>query len=238
MDPSWTPFLFDRCAVVGSGANLAGRGLGTEIDAHDVVVHVNNIPTLANAADQGSRTDVLFSTLCNFVDNECTGSTDWSWCEVHQEIQGGGEVTCPVYTTYNRCPFHAAFYRNQVLDSCSERLSILERAASSTATIGLAMSSEFVSRTAHHMRRRSGNYCCDPSTGFHAVLTIGMLCNTVDLYGFHGTASVDGHPIGHDIMTEHALLRQVVNRSLPDEDYPSAEIAERWRETRMRYADI
>ena len=53
---------YGSCAVVGSGAVLEGRGLGAEIDAHDVTVHVNHVPPDERMrADLGSRTDVLAS---------------------------------------------------------------------------------------------------------------------------------------------------------------------------------
>ena len=37
---------------------------GPQIDAHDVVVHVNNKPTREYQQDMGTRTDLLFTTLC------------------------------------------------------------------------------------------------------------------------------------------------------------------------------
>jgi len=44
-------------AVVGNGPGCLGRGLGAEIDAHDLVVRFNNYPS-GYEADYGARTDV------------------------------------------------------------------------------------------------------------------------------------------------------------------------------------
>ena len=45
-------------AVVGNGPGCLGRGLGTEIDAHDLVVRFNNFPGDLHATDYGHRTDI------------------------------------------------------------------------------------------------------------------------------------------------------------------------------------
>ena len=44
------------CAVVGSGGSLWRSGLGKEIDAHDVVLRLNNAPTIGYERFVGSRT--------------------------------------------------------------------------------------------------------------------------------------------------------------------------------------
>src|SRR5690606_18097197 len=56
-----------RVVLVGPAASLTGRRQGAEIDAYDVVVRLNlSAPTPPEqAADLGSRTDVLYHTLFN-----------------------------------------------------------------------------------------------------------------------------------------------------------------------------
>lgn len=45
-------------AVVGNGPSERGRGLGGEIDAHDIVIRINNYRTNGYERDYGRRTDV------------------------------------------------------------------------------------------------------------------------------------------------------------------------------------
>ena len=49
----------------------------------------------------------------------------------------------------------------------------------------------------------------DPSTGFHAVLTMAFQCKRLTAFGFDGDATYDGHEITpeHPIAIEHVLLR-------------------------------
>lgn len=59
------------CAVVGSSNVLSGAGHGAAIDAHDVVVRMNEAPTATFEEDVGARTDVRFVGLareCNIVE--------------------------------------------------------------------------------------------------------------------------------------------------------------------------
>ena len=45
-------------AVVGNGPSEVGKGLGTEIDSHDLVIRINNFKVSGFSADYGSRCDV------------------------------------------------------------------------------------------------------------------------------------------------------------------------------------
>ena len=207
-----------------------------------MVVHVNNVPIAANAADQGSRTDILFSTLCNFEDRDCTGGYNARSCQISLEYQGGGQRLCRL-DDHDNCPFQVAMFRGRAGNSCGEGRDKLVR-ASSTSTIGLAISQDFVSNTVHYLRRPGSEYCnpsdipsCDASTGLHAILTFAMMCTSVDLYGFQGTGTINNHVIGHDVSMEHALMHRLVNRSLPDAAFPDAQMALRWRDTRVAYGD-
>lgn len=47
-----------RVAVVGNGPQELGKGLGVEIDSHDVVIRMNNYELEPCARDYGTRTDV------------------------------------------------------------------------------------------------------------------------------------------------------------------------------------
>ena len=58
--PEGTPELrLGRCALVGSSGNMNGKRQGTEIDAHDTVMRINNAPVTAEyAPDVGAKTTV------------------------------------------------------------------------------------------------------------------------------------------------------------------------------------
>ena len=53
-----------------------------------------------------------------------------------------------------------------------------------------------------------------PSTGAHAVAAVAGLCDSLDLYGFAGTGSVDAHfdvAVDHHLIREHEFLAAVAN---------------------------
>ena len=185
----------------------------------------------------GSHTDILFSTLCNFVTEDCE---DWSpagWCEVLAEYQGGGERVCPLHSMNGECPFRAYWVRNHQYDSCGDNLEKLYK-VQSKAVKGIAESSTFVSRLVHNWRGPNSPYCCDPSTGLHAVATMALTCQHLGLYGFHGTTAVDAHIVGHDIETEHTLLRKIVDKTVPHNLFPSDLTYDMWMATSVSYGDI
>eukprot|EP00966_Prymnesium_polylepis_P045675 1057492-Prymnesium_polylepis.1 len=106
----------------------------------------------------------------------------------------------------------------------------LVREAVAESYMALGFSRLEVSELVWHMRRPGTPYCCDPSTGFHAVVTMALTCASVDLYGFSGTTTIDGHGVtdgppgyvGHGIEKEHELLHRMIDHSLPASDYPEA----------------
>ena len=215
--------LFGSCAVVGSGAALAGTFLGSQIDSHDVIVHVNNLPELLMRPHSGSRTDVLFSTLCN-ERIEAAGRPSIKL--------GHGQGWCD---THGTCPFTAAIFRSDVFDPLCIHNTIIDSSGESRANLG--MSACFVSELVHYVRRKDTPYAGKPTTGFHAVATMAFVCEQVDLYGFSGSATVDGHGISedHQLEREHAVLRALIEHALPMTDFPSKETYFAWARTRVRH---
>ena len=101
--------------------------------------------------------------------------------------------------------------------------------------MAIGISAPFVARTVAHLRREGTVYHDEPSTGLHAIYTMALLCESVDLYGFEGDGTIDHHFIGHTIRMEHRLMRLLANHSLPDADFPDLEAADRWRHVVVRY---
>ena len=91
--------------------------------------------------------------------------------------------------------------------------------ANRDSTFALGYSRDPVSEAAHALRAQGTPYCCDPSTGLHAVLTMGLACESVELFGFAGSTTIDDHPEGHAIEAEHALLRKLADKELPAENF-------------------
>ena len=213
---------FGSCAVVGSGAALAGTFLGSQIDSHDVVVHVNNIPEHNMRPHTGSRTDVLFSTLCH----------DRIQAANRLSIKFGPSNWCD---THGTCPFTAAIFRPGVFDSPCRGNTIIDSTGGSRVNVGMSACS--MSELVHYVRRKGTPYAGKPTTGFHAVATMAFVCEQVDLYGFSGSATVDGHRISedHQIEREHAVLRTLIEHALPMTEFPSEETYFAWARTRVRH---
>lgn len=56
-------------ALVGNGPSEMGRGLGGEIDAHDVVIRINNYRINGFERDYGSRTDIWVKAIFDAIDH-------------------------------------------------------------------------------------------------------------------------------------------------------------------------
>lgn len=57
-------------AVVGNGPSELGKGLGGEIDAHDVVIRLNVYKVLGFEQDYGSRTDIWVKHTTSYLKHE------------------------------------------------------------------------------------------------------------------------------------------------------------------------
>ncbi|XP_022685533.1 sialyltransferase-like protein 2 [Setaria italica] len=58
---------FPTCAVVGNSGILLGFGQGTQIDAHDLVVRLNNARVAGYAADVGAKTSLYSNILHRYA---------------------------------------------------------------------------------------------------------------------------------------------------------------------------
>jgi len=207
-----------RCAAIGSVSSLKGRGLGAEIDAHDVVIRVNDVVNYS--ADSGSRTDVYFTTMCHLTlrnhELGTYGLKDGPTCDYLCGSQDSH--------SHQSCPFRALVLAGLNASDCTAAINnkgfkgiqlIERRACYPTGYVNDLWSTEI-----QVIRRQLRKFNGRPTTGFHAVIVFGYLCDTLTLYGF-------GLPVkGHSVQRVHApekerfLLHSIVNGTLPDEEYP------------------
>jgi hypothetical protein len=226
------------CAVVGSGAALSGRGLGPEIDAHDVVVVVNNMPSKADHADMGSRMDVFFLTAVGI--HSKTGPTG-----ERMVVSTGGRdpAVTPICHTSGedddvpRCidRFKALIVRSILHDSPGQPQEHCMRDFANTSEVGLGWSGTMVTNLVHHLRRPGLPDEGKPTTGFHAVVTMALLCSSVELYGFTGTDTYDGRTEGvvHNIEGEHRVLQRLLSKSIPQSEFPDETTFRAWETTNV-----
>ena len=209
-----------QCAIVGSGAALAGRSLGHAIDSHDVVIRVNRLNNGMSAADLGARTDVWFSKMSRISKRAR---------ELYLDVIGLGGKTilrppcrlagpAPSAT----CPFKAFVFRGgsktregqQMMD----RRRALLNGSSYRHNLGFPIGQESgaVFKAAERLVSLSARPASctreagpEATMGFHAILTFASHCRHISLFGFTGNSTFDGHAIvNHNLDREHDLLRE------------------------------
>ena len=256
---------FARCAVVGSGSSLVGRSLGQEIDAHDLVARINSLPQpdrffrgrdqamRRRGQDIGEKTDLLFGTFCQI--SACHGGTAQHGCSALDQDCSGGQCwprllvqshfrpddSCSTVGA-RACNFSAMVFKaSSKHDEWCGRYGSGEtavRAAAGASNLPLGVQENYVSEMVHHVRRSGGEYQGFPTTGFHAVVTLGLACDSVDLYGFSGESTADNHQISsnHRIAVEHAALNALIQKSLSQHDFPDPRARVEWERARVRHA--
>ena len=110
----------------------------------------------------------------------------------------------------------------------------MPHAAAFTDAIAAAAFADTIAAAAIRSTTGSG-YDGKPTTGFHAIITMAFACRSVDLYGFSGSSTINGHVISgdHGIEREHAVLRQLVDKTLPV--YNDARMQREWSHTSVRH---
>nr|TKW16189.1 hypothetical protein SEVIR_5G283000v2 [Setaria viridis] len=79
---------FPTCAVVGNSGILLGSGRGAQIDAHDLVVRLNNACVAGSAANVGAKTSLSF-----------VNSNILHRCAVRSAVAAGGCACHPSTTS-------------------------------------------------------------------------------------------------------------------------------------------
>ena len=209
-----------QCAIVGSGAALAGRSLGHAIDSHDVVIRVNRLNNGMSATDLGARTDVWFSKMSRISKRAR---------ELYLDVIGLGGKTilrppcrlagpAPSAT----CPFKAFVFRGGSKTRKGQQMMDRRRAllngSSSRHNLGFPIGQESgaVFKAAERLVSLSARPASctreagpEATMGFHAILTFASHCRHISLFGFTGNSTFDGHAIvNHNLDREHDLLRE------------------------------
>lgn len=226
---------------MGSGHGLLDAPRGEEINSHDVVVRVNRIfhPSLnygdPNLSTQylGNRTDIYFLDRCGAGKEDDDEDEDG----FRYLLLGGGEGQCHSYPVHPRdCPFRALVYRGNTDrsngDDCVGETNdigpLADKARRSHIPIGIQND-----RSVDWVVDLIGYPATNPTTGFHAFLTLALSCKTLDLYGYNGTGSADGHiaQLGwgnHNIVKEHQIIGSIIQHtSFGDTSFPQS-MEEAW----------
>eukprot|EP00928_Gymnodinium_smaydae_P092585 TRINITY_DN76485_c0_g1_i1.p1 TRINITY_DN76485_c0_g1~~TRINITY_DN76485_c0_g1_i1.p1 ORF type:complete len:363 (+),score=37.79 TRINITY_DN76485_c0_g1_i1:84-1172(+) len=228
------PQTLGRCALIGGGSSLVGRGRGPEIDSYDTVIRVNRIPTELYFADVGRKTDVYFADAHHlFANGSCEylvmGTGASIPCSLRPETSSSA-----AHAAERGCPFQLLVLKGSDVAEkprpgklWAEKFP-LERPGwrPERTRIPVAHQSEGVNGAAYffpalvrkHLfiwtRRR-------PTNGLQALLTFAPLCESLSLFGFAGNASADGHGMGgfHDFDGEHLLLARLAAGTLRDDEW-------------------
>jgi len=221
----FTDLNFNRCALVGASNVLVGAAKGTEIDGHDAVIRVNRIPTRGYWNDYGGRTDVLFVTSERGGKVVVMGSGgEDNWDNVGpQEVRCGDLDNCR----------NAAIIRRGDLEKdhhylpC-DKLGMAKAWGLNHTFVGCQHRN--ISLLVNSISGLRGKF---PSAGLHAFFTFVPVCRELNLYGFGGSETGDGHRewTGHPLYAEHIAQDQVAAGDWWKLAWNGGEPAARWIQT-------
>jgi len=187
-----------RCALVGASGVLRGAGSGEDIDGHTAVIRLNRMPTPEFYYDFGARTDVLYlskewsGTVALMGHGRGTDKPETRKCA---DVPGCPEAAVLARGDLERCdPAHMAYTWGQThpLLGCTHA-NVSRMVATGFSTLSGLLA----------------------TTGLQAFFTFLPVCGELDLYGFGGDSTADGHKEwsgGHNLREEHLIQDKVINR--------------------------
>jgi len=195
---SFSKLDFTRCALVGASGVMRGSNAGEEIDGHTAVIRLNRMPKPEFYGDFGARTDVLF------LSREWSGAVAMMGGETPEtrkcsDVHGCPEAAILVRGDLERCdPGHMAYTWGPThpVVGCTHTNVSRMVATGFTTLHGLLA-----------------------TTGLQAFFTFLPVCGELNLYGFGGTSTADGHNEwsgGHNLKEEHHIQGKVVNGQWDD----------------------
>nr|CAB3489105.1 unnamed protein product [Digitaria exilis] len=190
------PRRFPTCAVVGNSGILLGGGRGAQIDAHDLVVRLNNARVTGYSADVGAKTSLSF-----------VNSNILHYCAVRSAILAGG-CNCHPYgrsvpmAMYICQPSHLldALICNATATAAASPFPLLVTDARLDALCARVAKyyslRRFVAITgepASNWSRRHDERYFHYSSGLQAVVMALGVCDEVSLFGFGKAAGAKHH---------------------------------------------
>jgi hypothetical protein len=201
-----------RCALIGASGEMKGSRKGAEIDGHTAVIRINRVPTEEFRADFGSRTDFLY------VNHEIVGEFFPS-----VPLMGGENAELTPCRMAAGCPTAGIIARGDLVKCDPDRMA--EQWGPTHPVIGCTHRN--ISRmVATGFSTLHGKLA---TTGLLAFFTFLPVCSELNLYGFGGVSTADGHSEwlgGHNLFQEHLIQDHI--------------IARRWNELplRIKYPEI
>lgn len=193
---------FEKCALVGSSSKMTGRGYGGEIDKHDTVIRVNRLPTKRFFKDFGRKTNVYFANPYFLKDKACL--------RYPVQFLGGGAYNCNLTGT-RQCGFDAMMwkgadwpYRHKTWQQ-----QFAPKCQVTCHSFPCAVQTDKLNRAAYQVLNLGSK---EPTTGFHAFLTLAPICTSLRLYGFGGgmkTADNHGMLQSHGYAVEWAFWKRI-----------------------------
>jgi len=199
---------FHRCALVGSSHSMIGTNYGPKLDTDfDTIIRVNRLPTPEYFRDFGSRTDVLFA-------GAVAEAHDMFTQQGQKYKTFGGKVNHCEYSNPS-CPF-----KNLVLkgaDVAEGGLPFEKRYPRTSpgwlpksSTFPIAHQSEELDLLSYKLLNsgRTKRYF-RPTNGLQAFIYSVVVCDSVDVFGFTGGGTADGHDVNndvHNLKAEHKLI--------------------------------
>ena len=185
---------FHSCALIGSGATLQGKGLGHAIDSFDTVIRVNRLPTQSLSLDLGHKVTILFASREAVKVN----STHIFYTETEGHGAKPKHVCQRGFNGSPACQFKFLVIRDDTMNLGDDALG--------PTVMPEILTQQFLPEVSEATRRIISD---QPTTGFHAFLTMAHACDSMRLFGFGpDNATIDGHMETWRLQTSSSLTKE------------------------------
>jgi hypothetical protein len=185
-----------RCALVGASGVMKGSRKGEEIDGHTAVIRINRLPTEEFRADFGSRTDFVY------VNHENAGEFYPS-----VPLMGGEQARYVSCRMAVGCPTAGIIARGDLVKCDPDRMAVIWGPTHPVLGCTHRNISRMVATGFHTLQGVLA------TTGLLAFFTFLPVCSELNLYGFEGVSTADGHAEwldGHNLFQEHLIQDHII----------------------------